>query len=120
MLVTKINVPEMELLEINLPLNIIVPISRQHVPSGNSASPEKLTRSLVNCDHAAAAGAAAGLSSGPVSKSKNEALPLEAVTSTRFFSRPPRVNFTRQRPARFADCPEVLADWGEGAGKATA
>src|SRR5688572_24095556 len=49
-LVTNTSIPEIVFAELNRPLNIIVPTSRQHVPIGNSVSPEKLTRSFVSWD----------------------------------------------------------------------
>ena len=98
MLVTKSNFPEMELSESNLPLKTKVPISRQQVPSGISASPEKLTRSFVVCDQAAARGVGTGLSSGPVSRRWNDPAPLAFDSSIKFLGNPPMINITRQRP----------------------
>lgn len=66
---TKIALPDMELVESNLPLNISVPISRQQVPSWNSTSPEKLIRLFVVSDHTAGRGAATDLLAGPASRS---------------------------------------------------
>src|SRR5439155_23392965 len=75
-LVTKTTLPEIELMDSNLPLNITVPISRQQVPIGNSASPEKLIRSLVVRDHTAGSAVTTGWSPGAVSKSKKDPEPL--------------------------------------------
>ena len=88
-LLIKIALPEMELWEANLPLNIKVPISRQQVPIGNSISPEKFMRSFVVCDQAAGRGAATGLPSGSVSRGKKEPAPLACASNTRFFSPTP-------------------------------
>src|SRR5437867_1701171 len=114
-LVTKITLPEIELMDSNLPLNITVPISRQQVPIGNSASPEKLTRSLVVRDHAAGTGVATGLSSSPVSRSRNDPEPLALESKIKFFLTPARMKVTRQRPARF-----VSDEPGAGAGACAA
>src|SRR5882672_1987861 len=73
---TKIAFPEIVLSEVNLPLRINVPISRQHVPMGNSTSPEKFTRSSVASDQAADRGSATDFPSGPVSRSRIEPEPL--------------------------------------------
>jgi hypothetical protein len=65
----------MELLEMNLPLKISVPISLQHVPSGSSVSPEMLVRALDNWDHTAGSGVGTGMSPGAVSKKSKDAVP---------------------------------------------
>src|SRR6185369_11585696 len=81
---------------------IKVPISRQQVPSGNSVSPEKLTRLLVNCDHTAGAGSGTGLSSGPVSSNINEPAFFSFGSKIKCFSASPiSENVTRQRPVSF-------------------
>src|ERR1044071_5375090 len=76
MLVTKTNEPLIESADANFPLNISVPNSRQHVPSGNSTSPEKLTRLFVNSVHDAGAGSGTGLTNNRVSFSGEVELPL--------------------------------------------
>src|SRR5690349_17516098 len=108
-LATKITLPETELPELNLPLKINVPISRQQVPIANSTSAEKLTRSLVVCAHAAGCGEASRLPSGPVSSNRKEPAPWGCESNIRFFSLlPAKVNRTRQSPIRFADCAVVV------------
>src|ERR1051325_7986378 len=96
-LVTNINLPEIVLLEANLPLKIIVPTSRQQVPMGSSASPEKLTRSFVSSDQTA--GTVIGLSSAAVSRSLKEPEPLSFVWKIKFFLSPVISNVTCQRPS---------------------
>src|SRR5215213_5422829 len=98
---TKITLPDSELSEANLPLKICVPVSLQHVPIGNSTSPEKPTRSFVVCSHAAGRGDVSGLESAAVSSSKKVPAPFACASRIRFISvRPANVNFTRQRPVR--------------------
>jgi hypothetical protein len=107
---TKIVLPDMELVESNLPLKINVPISQQQVPSGNSISLVKLTRLLVVCDHAAGRGVVMSFLSGPASRSRMEPEPLACASKIKFFpSTPGRLNLTCQRPARFSCGGEAIA-----------
>src|SRR5215510_8654194 len=102
MLVTKINVPLIESSDSNLPLNINVPNSRQQVPSGNSTSPEKLTRLFVNSVHPAGTGSGTGLLSGPVSSNENDPAPFAFGSNIKlFFSSPLRAKLTCHRPVNF-------------------
>src|SRR4029079_9372670 len=93
----------MELLESNLPLKFMVPISRQQVPSGSSACPVKLTRSLLRRVQTAGCGVFTGLSSTSVSSSKNEPTFPARAMSIRFLFQPVMVNLTRQHPGKIND-----------------